>query len=202
MELIEKTPPFFSSMILIGQVKNTYILCSNNEGLILIDQHAAHERVIFEKMKSGLQSSGTASQGLLVPQHIELRYGEARLLEGYLGELSEVGMEIEPFGGNTFAVKSVPHYLVDKDYGKLIMDIIDELRSYGKSLKIEKSLQRILILMACHGAIKANQRLANDEMRDLLRQLDDAGSPTNCPHGRPILRKITYQEIEKMFKRT
>ncbi|MEW6616725.1 MAG: DNA mismatch repair endonuclease MutL [Thermodesulfobacteriota bacterium] len=194
-------PLFFSSLILISQVNNTYILCSCDEGLILVDQHAAHERVIFELLKEEYMNSSVVSQGLLVPQHIELGYREARFLEKHISKLSEVGLEVEPFGGDTFMVKSVPQILINKNYRQFILDIIDELYSYDKSFKLEESVEKILILMACHGAIKANQRLSPREIETLLQQLDSIGSSTNCPHGRPILRKITYQEIDRMFKR-
>ncbi len=201
MKLGNEEPLFFSSLTPIGQIKDTYLLCSCDEGLILIDQHAAHERVILEMLKKGRESATIASQGLLIPQRIELRHGEARFLEGYLSKLLEVGFEIEPFGGDTFIVKSVPLAFVDKDCRRLILDIVDELYSYGKSLKLEESVEKVLILMACHGAIKANQDLSREEIDTLLQQLDNVGSPTNCPHGRPILRKITYKEIDRMFKR-
>jgi len=194
-------PLFFSSLIPISQVKDTYILCSCDEGLIVIDQHAAHERIIFETLKEEYLNSNVVSQGLLVPQHIELGYREARFLEKHTGKLSEVGLEVEPFGGDTFIVKSVPQILINKDYRQLIIDIIDGLYPYGKSFKLEESIEKILILMACHGAIKANQRLSPREIETLLQQLDSVVSSANCPHGRPILRKITYQEIDRMFKR-
>jgi DNA mismatch repair protein MutL len=201
-ELIEDEPFLFSSLNPIGQVKETYLLCSCDEGLVIVDQHAGHERVIFEELKEGYRKSRVASQGLLIPQHIELSYKEARSLEVHLNRLSEVGLEVEPFGGDTFIVKSVPQILVDKDYRQLILDVIDEIISYGKSFKFEESVEKVLILMACHGAIKANQHLNQEEIKALLQQLDNVGSPTNCPHGRPILRKITYQEIDRMFKRS
>ena len=201
MKLVKEEAPFFSSLIPIGQVKDTYILCSHNEGLVIIDQHAAHERVIFEVLKEGHRGSKVASQGLLMPQQIELRYGEARFLERYISIFLEVGLEIELFGGDAFIIKSVPRTLVDKDCRQLILDIVDELYSYGKSLKFEESIEKILILTACHGAIKANQHLSTKEIETLLQQLDNVGSPTNCPHGRPLLKKITYQEIDRMFKR-
>jgi len=201
MKLFKEQPLFFSSLIPIGQVKDTYILCSCAEGLIIIDQHAAHERVIFETLKEGYSKTKVISQGLLVPQQIELSYREARSLEGYLSRLLELGLEIEPFGGDTFIVKSIPQILINKDYSQLILDIVDDLNSYGNSLKFEELKEKILILMACHGAIKANQHLNKPEIEALLQQLDRVGSPTNCPHGRPILRRITCQELDRMFKR-
>ncbi|MFH1624423.1 MAG: hypothetical protein ABID54_04615 [Pseudomonadota bacterium] len=199
--LLNEDTSFFSSLTPISQVKNTYILCTYDEGLILVDQHAAHERVIFESLREGYLSSRIASQRLLVPQRIELSYKEARFLEEYLNALLEVGLEIEPFGGNTIIIKSAPEMLIDSDYRQLMLDIIDELHSYGKSLQFEESIENILMLMACHAAIKANQHLSLKEIETLLQQLDRAGSPTNCPHGRPILRKIPYKEIDRMFKR-
>ncbi|MDY6857311.1 MAG: DNA mismatch repair endonuclease MutL [Thermodesulfobacteriota bacterium] len=201
-EMIKYEPFLFSSLNPIGQVKETYLLCSSNEGLVIVDQHAGHERVIFEKLKNGYHKSRMVSQSLLIPQHIELSYQEARSLETHLDRLLEVGLEVEPFGGDTFIIKAVPQILVNMDYQQLILDIIDEINSYGRSFRFEESIEKILTLMACHGAIKANQRLNQDEINVLLKQLDSVGSPTNCPHGRPILRKITYQEIERMFKRS
>ena len=192
---------FFSGLTPVGQVKDSYIVCSCDEGLILIDQHAAHERVIFETFKKKSGGSGVPCQRLLIPHRLELNYGQAGILEQQLDKLSDFGFVIEPFGGDTFIIKAVPRILMETDYAQIILDIIDELRTYGTSLKFEESVEKILVLMACHGAVKAGQRLNRTEIETLLGKLDSVGAPTHCPHGRPLLKKITYDEIERMFKR-
>ena len=185
---------------IIGQLKNTYILCQTGEGLVMIDQHAAHERVVYETLQRSLKESRMESQSFLIPFRVELPLREGRVLEGGIDALRELGLEIEHFGGSTFLLRSVPSVLLEAQWESLLNDLVS-LLAEEKDLKRETALDRFLTISACHGAIRAGQRLSYSEMVLLIRQLEDMDLPTNCPHGRPVSKKISYREIEKMFKR-
>ncbi|MBW2620624.1 MAG: DNA mismatch repair endonuclease MutL, partial [Deltaproteobacteria bacterium] len=147
----------FGDLRVIGQFYDTYILCESAEGLVLIDQHAAHERIIFEQLKNRSLASKKSSQKLLIPETIDLGYREAKILEELITDLNELGLEIEPFGGNTFVVKSVPTLLGNKEVKPLVMEIVEKMAQTGFAPGLEKAMDQCLILMACHGAIRANQ---------------------------------------------
>lgn len=185
---------------IIGQLKNTYILCQTGEGLLMIDQHAAHERVVYETLQRSLKESRMESQSFLIPFKVDLSLREGRVLEGGIDTLREFGLEIEHFGGSTFLLRSVPSILLEAQWESLLNDLVS-LLAEEKDLKQETTLDRFLSISACHGAIRAGQRLSHSEMALLIRQLEETDLPTNCPHGRPVSKKISYREIEKMFKR-
>ncbi len=202
----------FADLNVIGQFHNTYILCDSGQGLVLIDQHAAHERVVFENLKKKSSAFGGSSQKLLIPETIELGYSETVLLEKMLANLKNLGLEIEPFGGNTFVVKALPSILSDKEAKPLILDMLDRMEELGfvpdhkgpgseKAPGVEKAIDECLILMACHGSIRANQALSQREMERLLNQLDQCDNPSHCPHGRPTWIRWTVKELEKSFNR-
>lgn len=196
-ELWEKR--FFSDLTIIGQFHNTYILCDSGNGLIIIDQHAAHERVVFETLKK--KEIKIESQSLLIPETIELGYKEAAALEKITAELSETGLEIEHFGGNTFTVKSVPGVLSEGSVSNLIIEIAEKLVESGHKKTLNDVLDDCLILMACHSSIRANQSLAEKQMKHLLSQLDECETPSFCPHGRPTWVRWSTQSLEKSFRR-
>ena len=156
----------FGDLRLIGQVHNTYILCESTTGLILIDQHAAHERILFEQLKSRAAASKAASQKLILPETIELGYREAQILTELVSDLDNLGLEIEPFGGNTFVVKAVPAQLAEREVKPLIIEIVEKMAEIGFTPGLEKALDECLILMACHGAIRANQELSDRQIKD------------------------------------
>ena len=191
----------FSDLSVIGQFHNTYILCESADGLVLIDQHAAHERIIFEQLKNRSPASKKSAQKLLIPETVDLGYREAKILEGLIPDLNELGLEIEPFGGNTFVVKSVPALLENKEVKPLVIEIVEKMAQIGFTTGLEKALDQCLILMACHGAIRANQKLSDEQIKGLLDQLDKCDQPSNCPHGRPIHIRWSVRELEKSFKR-
>ena len=167
----------------------------------MIDQHAAHERIIFEQLKNRSQASKKAAQKLLIPETIDLGYREAKILEGLIPDLNELGLEIEPFGGNTFVVKSVPALLENKEVKPLVMEIVEKTAQIGFTPGLEKAMDQCLILMACHGAIRANQKLSDQQIKGLLEQLDQCDQPSNCPHGRPTWISWSIKDLEKSFKR-
>jgi DNA mismatch repair protein MutL len=191
----------FGDLKVIGQFHDTYILCESAEGLVLIDQHAAHERIIFEQLKNRSLASKKSSQKLLIPETIDLGYREAKILEGLIPDLNELGLEIEPFGGNTFVVKSVPSLLDNKEVKPLVMEIVEKMAQIGFTPGLEKAIDQCLILMACHGAIRANQKLSDEQIKGLLDQLDQCDQPSNCPHGRPTWISWSIKDLEKSFKR-
>jgi DNA mismatch repair protein MutL len=207
----DKTPPHISEDLppplgkeypqVIGQLGNTYILCQVRDGLILADQHAAHERVVYESLKKELQELQIEVQGLLIPREIELTTKEKSLVFQYRDLLYSLGIEIDHFGGNTFLLRSVPALLSSMDWQSFLSELILELEE-GKSLDEESLLDKILTVMACHGSIRAGHRMTDEEMARLMVQLEEADLPTNCPHGRPIFRHFSFNELEKMFKRT
>lgn len=191
----------FSQMRPIGQFQETYILAETGEDLFIIDQHAAHERIFYEKLKHQSQSREFDIQQLLFPVSIELSHREQAVLEDALDMLHQYGLELEPFGGTTYLLKAVPALLTKADYKKLLYDIIDQLSENTNSISIEQKLDEVLILMACHASIRAHQRLQREQIAALFQQMDALPLPYTCPHGRPTVLKITRYELEKKFGR-
>jgi len=191
----------FGDMRIIGQLHNTYIVCEADAGLILIDQHAAHERILFEALSSRAAGTKPAAQRLLVPETIELGFRESGVLEKLLNELAEIGLEIEPFGGNTFVVKAVPTLLADREVKPLVLEIVEKIVEIGSGPALSEMLDQCRMVMACHGAIRANQTLSEKQIKGLLLQLDDCQNPSHCPHGRPTWLRWELRELEKSFKR-
>jgi DNA mismatch repair protein MutL len=191
----------FGDMRIIGQLHNTYIVCEADGGLILIDQHAAHERILFERFSDRASSSPKAAQRLLVPESVELGYREAGVLEKLMPDLAELGLDIEPFGGNTFLVKSVPPLLAQREVKPLLIEIIEKMAEIGSSAGLAEVLEECRMVMACHGAIRANQALSEVQISGLLDQLDECKNPSHCPHGRPTWIRWDIRSLEKSFKR-
>jgi len=195
------TQPSPSDLRLIGQLAASYLLCQSEEGLIIIDQHAAHERILFESIKDRLRKGGIDSQQLLFPVTLELARSEKEVLSGHLADFAALGMEIAPFGGETFVIRAAPAILANRDIKELVESALAIMASAGGAFLDERLLNDILALMACHAAIKAGQPLTVEEMESLLQQLNSCPVSSNCPHGRPIQQLYTYYELEKGFKR-
>lgn len=193
---------FFSSLRVIGQYRSSFILAQDGDDLLLIDQHAAHERIGFERLKEQLRSGRVERQALLFPLVLDLDFRTSASLRGHLEELDRLGFELDPFGGNAFALKTVPNLLIDADPERLLRDTAEELSSVGRSVLAEEYIDRILIRMACHGMIRANRPLTVAEMAALLRDLDGVGFRGNCPHGRPVMKRLPLAEVERMFRRS
>lgn len=188
------------SPVVLGQLKETYILCETKEGLLLVDQHAAHERRVFEKLKKSYDSAALECQPFLLPPRVEFSPSESRTILKKMGELSHLGISLEHFGGGTFLVRSVPSLLVDVDWESFLREVLPLLEEQG-TVKGDQMVEKLLALMACHGAIRAGQRLSREEMVSLVDHLDEVEVPTNCPHGRPVFKRLSFYEIEKMFRR-
>ncbi|MBF0301686.1 MAG: hypothetical protein HQK73_01475, partial [Desulfamplus sp.] len=208
-----KTTVKISEFRIIGQFANTYIIAESKDEMVLIDQHAAHERVVYERLKKRSEGFKSPSQDLIVPEIVEFNYREAALLERLIPQLASVGIAIEPFGGRSFVVKSVPSIIDGKSINTILKDIVDLgedsiCSENNKSINnnilhngISLWLDNILILMACHSAIRANHQLNSMEMSQLLADLERCDNPYHCPHGRPTIISFSKKELEKRFKR-
>ncbi len=184
---------------IIGQLGNTYILCQVKDGLLMVDQHAAHERIMYENLKKGFNNSRIEVQALLMPHKLELSAKEKRVVQEKGERLSRFGIELDHFGGNTFLLRAVPALLENVEWDSFLSEFLAELEE-GEP-EDNAIFDRALTVMACHGAIRAGYRMTNEEITHLFYQLEEMDLPTNCPHGRPIFKHFTYYEIEKMFKR-
>ncbi len=201
----EATPApggFFSSLQVLGQYRRSYLLCQDGDDLLLIDQHAAHERIGFERLKAQFFAAGIERQLLLFPGVLDLDHREAAWLGEHLEDFSRLGFDIEPFGGNAYVVKALPQLLGEVPAADLVRDVAGELAALGSSGLLEDALDNVLIRMACHGMIRANQALGPAEIRALLQDLDTVDFRGHCPHGRPVMKRLTLGEVERMFKRS
>jgi len=192
---------FFSSLSIHDQILGCYLVCSTTDRMILIDQHAAHERIAFERLRSQLHANAVERQDLLMPQTVELSAGEIMMLELKLDVLVRHGFTLEPFGPSSFAITSVPALLPEGDYTQLVRQMVAELAEVETSSTLSQHLEDRLATMACHSVIRANRKLDLEEMRALLSDLDQVEFATQCPHGRPVLVELSRDELERMFKR-
>jgi DNA mismatch repair protein MutL len=186
---------------LIGQYLNSYLLCQVNDELVLIDQHAAHERIGFERLRTQLTSNGIDSQSLLFPVVIELEHREAAVLTEHLESFARFGFEVEAFGGRSFTVKAVPALVTNIDAERLVRDLAAELNEIGRSGQLDDEIERVLAVLACHSMVRANQALSQSEMQQLLKDLAEIDFGSCCPHGRPVMHRLPKREIEKFFHR-
>ena len=185
---------------IIGQLGNMYILCQMEDGLLIVDQHAAHERIVYETLKKSLLSTKIEIQNLLIPNEMEFSLKEKGILLENVDVLADFGIELDHFGGNTFLLRAVPALLKNVNWQTLISEFISKLEEGGPPDGAH-IMDEAVKIMACHGAIRAGQHLTLTEMSNLMRQLSNMDLPTNCPHGRPIFKDFTYFEMNKMFKR-
>jgi len=194
-------PGFFSSLTVLGQILGCYLICASQQGLALIDQHAAHERVAFEKLRRQLDAGQVAQQNLLISQSVELSAGEMMLVEQKRDVLERFGFTLEPFGPAVYAIIAAPALLPEGDYTQTVRQMVAELAEVDTSAKLRQHLEERLATIACHTVIRANRKLEIDEMRALLWELDQVEFATQCPHGRPVLLEFSRDELERMFKR-
>ncbi len=184
-----------------GQVHETYIVAQTEDGLVIVDQHAAHERLTYERMKAQLAEKGVARQGLLIPEVVELeRDAVARLVERE-AELAELGLVLEGFGEEAVVVREVPALLGDADIKGLVRDLADELSELDAALSLKERLEEVCSTMACHGSVRAGRRLNADEMNALLRQMEATPHSGQCNHGRPTYVELKLADIERLFGR-
>ena len=194
---------FYSSLKFLGQVGKLYLVCEDPDGIILIDQHAAHERVNFERIKkSYVEKTFSCSQKLLIPEVVELTAREINTAGRFADEMEKLGFDFEVFGESAVRVKSVPGFLRDSDYTRVFTDLFDELDGLGDPKSLGEHLDTVCATMACHSSITANRTLSEQEARTLFADMDASENPHACPHGRPVATRISYNMLEKMFKRT
>ena len=184
-----------------GQVAATYIVAEAEDGLVLVDQHAAHERLVLERMRRAMSDGGVASQALLLPEVAELDEPACDRLESRAGELSEMGLEIERFGVKAVLVRAVPALLGNGDVRGLVVDLADELAAYDEALSLKEKLDHVAATMACHGSVRAGRILSVAEMNALLREMEITPHSGQCNHGRPTWVKLQNADIEKLFGR-
>ena len=185
----------------IGQARNTYIIALTPDGIAIIDQHVAHERVLYERLTVKRFSNGIPVQRLMVPITVNLSRRDSLLLSEQLAGFAASGWEISPFGGESFVVRSIPAMLVNKPYEQILRDMIDDLVNQTVSRRLLVQQEHVTITNACKMAVKAGDPLSIEEMTGLLEQLAETENPYLCPHGRPIVVKIGFREIDKQFKR-
>lgn len=194
---------FYSGLKVLGQLGDLYIICASPGGMILVDQHAAHERINYERLKKAYAGEGAIpAQDLLVPEVLELSPHESDLLSRHSAELAPLGLLVEGFGANTFIIRRVPALLGSTDLGALVRDILSEIKESGAERSLTEKIETVISTMACHSSIRANYELNHEKMNPLLHELDLAEFPHSCPHGRPVARELSYAEIERMFRRT
>jgi DNA mismatch repair protein MutL len=192
---------FFSSLTVIGQFNSAYILCQEGSDLLLIDQHAAHERVAFELLKTQFAAGCVETQGLLFPETMELSYRESTALKENIDNIIRLGFALEPFGGTTWLLNGAPGVLSGGDHQRTLRDILEELMTLGRSRSFGDAVEEFLARIACHSVVRGHHPLTTAEIRALFARMDTAAFASNCPHGRPVLQRISLGEIEKMFKR-
>ncbi len=184
-----------------AQVHETYIVAQTGDGIVIVDQHAAHERLVYERMKASLAEGGIARQMLLIPEVIELDEASAARVAARAPELAELGLVLEAFGGNSIVVREIPALLGDTDAAGLVRDLADDLASVDEALTLKDRLGDVCGTLACHGAVRAGRRLNGAEMNALLRQMEVTPHAGQCNHGRPTYVELKLKDIERLFGR-
>ena len=186
----------------VAQVHGVYILAENAQGMVIVDMHAAHERIVYERLKDQLgNDQPIASQPLLIPATFAATPQEVATAEAHADTLRVLGLEIAPFSPKTLAVRAVPSTLAQGDAVELARSVLAELEQQDASGVIQRARNEILATMACHGAVRANRRLTLDEMNALLRQMETTERSDQCNHGRPTWRQLTLKELDALFLR-
>lgn len=185
----------------LAQLKGIYILAENAQGLVLVDMHAAHERIMYERLKIAMASEGLSGQPLLVPESLALSQREADCAEEHAQWFQRLGFELQRLGPETLAIRQIPALLKQAEANRLVQDVLADLMEYGTSDRIQAHLNELLGTMACHGAVRANRRLAVAEMNGLLRDMENTERSGQCNHGRPTWTQLGLDELDKLFLR-
>ena len=190
-----------ASVQVVGQARNMYIVAHCDDGILIIDQHVAHERILFDRLARAAESRSPSVQLLMVPLTVHLSRREALLVGQKMEELKDIGFELEPFGGDSFVVRGVPSQLAQKDYAQALRDIVDELVEISLTRHLLPKQEQLLITAACKMAVKAGDPLSQEEMSALVTDLLKSSNPFTCPHGRPIILSLSDWELDKKFRR-
>ncbi|MEN5238509.1 DNA mismatch repair endonuclease MutL [Pseudomonas sichuanensis] len=185
----------------LAQLKGIYILAENAIGLVLVDMHAAHERIMYERLKVAMASEGLSGQPLLVPESLALSQREADCAEEHAQWFQRLGFELQRLGPETLAIRQIPALLKQAEANRLVQDVLADLMEYGSSDRIQAHLNELLGTMACHGAVRANRRLAIPEMNALLRDMENTERSGQCNHGRPTWTQMGLDDLDKLFLR-
>jgi DNA mismatch repair protein MutL len=194
----EDVPPLGYAL---AQLQGVYILAENSAGLVLVDMHAAHERITYERMKSAYGAEGIRCQPLLVPQGIAVSQREAECAQANAELFAELGLRVERVGEEALVLREVPVALRDSAMEPLLRDVLSDLLEYGTSDRIRAHMDEILSTMACHGSVRANRRLTVPEMNALLRDMEETERSGQCNHGRPTWTQLSLEELDKLFLR-
>ena len=184
-----------------AQLHETYIVSQTSDGLVIVDQHAAHERLVYERMKAALADGGVSRQGLLLPEVVELEPAAADALADRSAELAELGLVLEKFGAGAVVVREVPALLGQADIAGLVRDLADDISELGSAHTLKERLDEVCSTMACHGSVRAGRRLNRDEMNALLREMEVTPHAGQCNHGRPTYVELKIGDIERLFGR-
>lgn len=184
-----------------GQLHETYIVSQTDDGIIIVDQHAAHERLVYEGMKKSLAEGGAARQVLLIPEVVELDDALAQRLVARASEFEELGLVMEAFGEGAVVIREVPGLLGDGDIKGLVRDLADDIAEFGEAHSLKEKLEEVCSTMACHGSVRAGRRLTGDEMNALLREMEATPNSGQCNHGRPTYVELKLSDIERLFGR-
>jgi len=184
-----------------AQLHQTYVVAQTEDGIVIVDQHAAHERLVYERMKKSLESGGVARQPLLIPEIVELDPAEVQRVAARAGELTELGLVIETFGPDAVMVREMPALLGDADIKALVRDLADEIAETGNASSLQERLEEVAGTLACHTSVRAGRRLNADEMNALLREMEATPHSGQCNHGRPTYVELKLADIERLFGR-
>jgi DNA mismatch repair protein MutL len=184
-----------------AQLHETYIVAQTRDGIVIVDQHAAHERLVYERMKEALEQSGVARQILLIPEIVELEEADVERLVARAGELARYGLVIEPFGPGAVAVRETPGLLGEIDARAMLRDLAEHMAEWDEALPLERRLMHVAATLACHGSVRAGRRLKPEEMNALLRDMEATPNSGQCNHGRPTYVELKLADIERLFGR-
>lgn len=184
-----------------AQIHENYILAQTDDGLVIVDAHAAHERLVYERLKAQAAATGIARQALLIPEIVDLPEADAARILAIAADLAALGLVVEPFGGGAVAVREVPAMLARLDARALIRDILDDLADQGASDRLRGRIEAVLSSMACHGSVRSGRRMTAEEMNALLREMERTPRSGQCNHGRPTWVKLRLSDIERLFGR-
>jgi DNA mismatch repair protein MutL len=184
-----------------AQVHETYIVAQTRDGLVIVDQHAAHERIVYERMKAAIGKSGVARQILLIPEIVELDEADVERLTARTQELLRFGLAIEAFGPGAVAVRETPSLLGEIDAKAMVRNLAEHMAEWDEALPLERRLMHVAATMACHGSVRAGRRLKPEEMNALLREMESVPNSGQCNHGRPTYVELKLSDIERLFGR-
>jgi DNA mismatch repair protein MutL len=203
VDLIEPAPDLLDRPLgaARAQVHETYIVAQTRDGLVIVDQHAAHERIVYERLKASLDKTGVARQILLIPEIVELDEADVERLTARAEELARYGLAIEPFGPGAVAVRETPSLLGEIDAQALMRNLAEHMAEWDEALPLERRLMHVAATMACYGSVRAGRRLKPEEMNALLREMEATPNSGQCNHGRPTYVELKLTDIERLFGR-